>query len=105
MSGTAESMNKPKERSINISVCGRTYPLMVKLEDEATVNEAIKLIQDTITGYEKNYAIKDKQDLLAMSVLHFAVKSVSAKPLSVIDEDCMSKLATVSEKLDNYLAV
>ncbi len=61
--------------SIKVVVAGRTYPLTVNQGEETRVqkaagdiNKAIKLLQD-------NYAVKDMQDLLAMTALQLASKS------------------------------
>lgn len=61
--------------SIKVIVAGRTYPLTVSEGEEAKVlksaediNKAIKLLQD-------NYAVKDMQDLLAMTALQLATKA------------------------------
>jgi cell division protein ZapA len=61
--------------SIKVVVGGRTYPLTVQEGEEekvtkaaADINKAIKLLQD-------NYAVKDMQDLLAMTSLQLATKS------------------------------
>jgi cell division protein ZapA (FtsZ GTPase activity inhibitor) len=63
--------------SIKVIVAGRTYPLTVNEGEEAKVlkaaediNKAIKLLQD-------NYAVKDMQDLLAMTALQLATKPAS----------------------------
>ena len=60
--------------SIKVIVAGRTYPLTVSEGEEVKVlkaaediNKAIKLLQD-------NYAVKDMQDLLAMTALQLATK-------------------------------
>lgn len=61
--------------SIKVVVAGRTYPLTVNeneqekvLKSAEDINKAIKLLQD-------NYAVKDMQDLLAMTALQLASKS------------------------------
>ena len=61
--------------SIKVIVAGRTYPLTVSEGEETKVlkaaediNKAIKLLQD-------NYAVKDMQDLLAMTALQLATKT------------------------------
>jgi cell division protein ZapA len=65
--------------SIRVVVAGRTYPLTVNESEQEKVikaaediNKAIKLLQD-------NYAVKDMQDLLAMTALQLASKSESSK--------------------------
>ena len=61
------------EVSIIVSIAGRTYPLTVKQEDEQTVMNAAKLISDKVKEMEQNYAIRDRQDLLAMAALNLLV--------------------------------
>lgn len=65
--------------SLKVVVAGRTYPLTVaeheveKVQGAAQdINKAIKLLQD-------NYAVKDMQDLLAMTALQLAVKEGKSK--------------------------
>ena len=60
--------------SIEVKVAGRTYPLSIEESEKETVlnaaadiNKAIKLLKD-------NYAVKDMQDLLAMTSLQLATK-------------------------------
>lgn len=60
--------------SLKVVVAGRTYPLSVeeneveKVKKAASdINKAVKLLQD-------NYAVKDMQDLLAMTALQLGVK-------------------------------
>ena len=56
---------------INVELAQRTYRVNV-LESEKTVFEdASKMIDETIKGYEAKYAYKDKQDLLAMVLLQY----------------------------------
>jgi len=64
--------------SIEVKVAGRTYPLSIDesekemvLSAASDINKAIKLLQD-------NYAVKDMQDLLAMTSLQLATKKNSS---------------------------
>lgn len=67
-----------KESSINIKVgiAERIYPLSIKVEDEETVRLAAKTINDKIKEYLNRYAAKDKQDILAMIAITFAVDNI-----------------------------
>lgn len=67
-----------KESSINIKVgiAERIYPLSIKVEDEETVRLAAKTINDKIKDYLNRYAAKDKQDILAMIAITFAVDNI-----------------------------
>ena len=60
--------------SLKVVVAGRTYPLTLNegeqekvLKAADDINKAIKLLQDS-------YAVKDMQDLLAMTALQLATK-------------------------------
>jgi len=61
-----------EQLSIKVSIAGRIYPLTIERSEEENVRKAVKNINDKVTDYEKNFNIKDRQDLLAMSSLHFA---------------------------------
>jgi len=89
--------------SLKVVVAGRTYPLSVSESEEqkvlnaaADINKAIKLLQD-------NYAVKDMQDLLAMTALQLASKSDSdssgSTDTAVLD-DIEAKLKSLSEDLE-----
>jgi cell division protein ZapA (FtsZ GTPase activity inhibitor) len=58
------------EISLKILIAGRTYPLTIKQEDEASVLYAAKLINEKIKEFEQSYSVRDKQDLLAMCALN-----------------------------------
>lgn len=60
------------EISIKISISDRIYPLKVNMEEEEIVRRAAKIINERIKDYQENYAVRDKQDLLSMAVLHYA---------------------------------
>lgn len=57
------------ELSIKITIANRVYPLSIKAEEEERIRRTAKMINDRIRDYENDYAVKDKQDLLAMCAL------------------------------------
>ena len=60
---------------INIVIAGRTYPLSVNsTKEEEGMRKAAANINQLISKYEQNYAVSDKQDVLAMCALQFASK-------------------------------
>ena len=59
------------KQKIKLNIGNRIYPLNVNTEQEEVLRKAAKEINDMITKYEKSYAVKDKQDSLAMCVLEF----------------------------------
>ena len=60
---------------INLVIAGRTYPLSVSnTREEEGMRKAANKINELIARYEQNYAVSDKQDVLAMCALQFASK-------------------------------
>lgn len=60
---------------INVVIAGRSYPLSVNsTKEEEGMRKAANAINKLISMYEQNYAVSDKQDVLAMSALQFASK-------------------------------
>lgn len=87
--------------SIKINIADRVYPLKVNVEEEEIIRRAAKLINDRIKDYQENYAVKDKQDLLSMCVLHYATTSLKAEK-KVITED--TEVADKVYQLDRLLS-
>lgn len=61
--------------SIKVIVAGRTYPLTVVQGEEEKVYRAADDINKSIKLLQENYAVKDMQDLLAMTALQLSTKS------------------------------
>ena len=81
------------EISIKINIADRVYPLKVNMEEEEIIRRAAKLINDRIKEYQENYAVRDKQDLLSMCVLHYATSSLKAdKKVTVEDTELTEKV-------------
>ncbi len=66
-------------QKIKLSIADRVYPLSVPEGEEAILREAAKSINAMIEHFEKNYAVKDKQDVLAMCALQIAVQASKDK--------------------------
>ena len=60
--------------SLKIVIAGRTYPLTIKKEEETAIKNAAENINSNIKKLQGNYAVKDMQDLLAMTALQMAVQ-------------------------------
>ena len=86
--------------SIKINIADRIYPLRVSMEEEEVIRRAAKLINDRIKEFQESYAVRDKQDLLAMSVLHYATLSLKTEQ-QVTQED--AGIAAKIEQLDGLL--
>ncbi len=60
---------------INVIIAGRTYPLSINnTKEEEGMRKAANAINRLISKFEQNYAVSDKQDVLAMAALQFAAK-------------------------------
>lgn len=75
---------------IKISIADRVYPLTIDPKQEEGLRKAAKSIQDLAKKFEQSYAVRDKQDVLAMCALQFASKIEQAD----INENENTKLAT-----------
>ena len=59
---------------IKLTIANRVYPLTISPEQEASLRASAKKIEATIHQLEKNYAVRDKQDVLAMCSLQYAAQ-------------------------------
>ena len=66
---------------IKISIADRVYPLTVDTAQEEGLRSASKKIDAMIKQFEQSYAVRDKQDVLAMCALQFAAQ-VEQKQIS-----------------------
>lgn len=90
--------------SLKVVVAGRTYPLTVNSGEEAKVTKAAEDINKAIKMLQDNYAVKDMQDLLAMTALQLATKSTSNSVSAPVEPDYSeieSKLNTLSTEIDS----
>jgi cell division protein ZapA (FtsZ GTPase activity inhibitor) len=90
---------------INIVIAGRTYPLSVNnTKEEEGMRKAATAINNLISMYEQNYAVSDKQDVLAMSALQFASK-LEILSLDKIDtkEEEIEKLNELTNLVSSHL--
>ena len=85
---------------IKVTIAGRVYPINVKNENEEEgMRKAAKHINDLVTKFEKNYAVSDKQDVLAMCALQFA----SLIEINAINKD--QDIIEVTEKISKLGAL
>ncbi len=59
---------------IKISIADRIYPLTINPSQEEGLRLASKRIEEMIKKFEQSYAVRDKQDVLAMCALQFAAQ-------------------------------
>jgi len=88
---------------IKISIADRVYPLTVKMSQEEGMRSASKKIDVMIKQFEENYAVRDKQDVLAMCALQFASQVEQKHVGSSIDGKDFDRLKKINDLLFDYL--
>jgi cell division protein ZapA len=81
---------------IRLSIADRVYPLTVDMSQEEGLRSAAKKIDAMIKQFEESYAVRDKQDVLAMCALQFA---------SQLEQKSMENAAGGSETIEGLKAI
>jgi len=84
--------------SLKVNVAGRTYPLTVNEGEEQRVLKAAEEINKAIKMLQDSYAVKDMQDLLAMSSLQLATRQGNAPTAS--PSSAPADYSTIESELD-----
>lgn len=93
-----------KDLSIKVSIGNRVYPLSVQQSEEENIRLAAKEINEMLKEYEQNYAVKDKQDLLAMCALQMATQKLDLKKgAENIDGEIEEKLQNLEVLISNNI--
>lgn len=89
---------------IKISIADRVYPLTVETTQEEGLRSASRKIDAMIKQFEQNYAVRDKQDVLAMCALQFAAQVEQKKiDKNDLEESTKLKLQNLNDLLGDYL--
>jgi len=93
-----------KSLKIKLSIADRVYPLTIDPEQEEGLRKATKKIEEMIRRFEKSYAVRDKQDVLAMCALQFATQ-VEQKGIDKVNdqEHIEEKLEALNNLLQDHL--
>jgi cell division protein ZapA (FtsZ GTPase activity inhibitor) len=90
---------------IKLSIADRVYPLTVDFSQEEGLRSASKKIDTMIKQYEENYAVRDKQDVLAMCALQFAAQAEQKQNSNSIDgKETIERLTKINNLLEQYLS-
>lgn len=92
------------EISVKVTIANRIYPLKVTPAEEESIRKAAKLINDRMKVLEESYAVRDKQDLLAMCCLQMTSEVVGYKAENTKTTDTVeNKLIEIDRLLDHHL--
>ncbi len=90
---------------IKISIADRVYPLTIQPKQEEGLRKAAKKIDAMIKQFEQSYAVRDKQDVLAMCALQFAAQTEQKnieKSSEMIEAE--EKLKSLNDLIQQHLA-
>lgn len=90
---------------IKLSIADRVYPLTINPSQEEGLRLATKKIEEMIKRFEKSYAVRDKQDVLAMCALQFAAQ-VEQKQIDKTNDkqEMEDKLEALNHLLQEHLS-
>ena len=90
---------------IKLSIADRIYPLTINPSQEEGLRLATKKIEEMIKRFEKSYAVRDKQDVLAMCALQFAAQVEQKEIDKESDtEQVEEKLNALNQLLQEHLS-
>jgi cell division protein ZapA len=90
---------------IKLTIADRVYPLSVAPDQEEALRKSAKKIDAMIKQLEKSYAVRDKQDVLAMCALQYATQleqKSSTETQGVTIEH--QKINSLNEMIQNHMA-
>jgi cell division protein ZapA (FtsZ GTPase activity inhibitor) len=88
---------------IKLSIADRIYPLTVDMSQEEGLRSAAKKIEAMIKQFEENYAVRDKQDVLAMCALQFASQLEQKNSVVAVDTATVDRIEKLNELLGEAL--
>ena len=93
-----------ESRKINIVIGGRSYPVLVNPEEEVSLRNMEKEVNEKISEIQKKYDGIDKVDALSMTLLTYAFESIkqsksqeSPADMSDINEALNAAILELSE--------
>lgn len=90
---------------IKLSIADRVYPLTIQPDQEEGLRKAARKIEEMIKRFEQSYAVRDKQDVLAMCALQFAAQ-VEQKGIDNRNDqkEVEERLQALNQRLIDHLA-
>lgn len=91
-------------QKIKLKIGNRVYPLTTQPEQEEGLRNASKKIDVMIKHFEEKYAVKDKQDALAMCALQLATQSEQENISEAkINEEVGNRLETLNKSVNEII--
>ncbi len=91
---------------IKLSIADRVYPLTIDPSQEEGLRKAAKNIEQLAKKFEQNYAVRDKQDVLAMCALQFASK-IEQKGIEKVEDniELTERLKSLDQLINSKLSI
>ena len=106
-------MDEKDLKNITVLIAGRPYPLRVEEDNEDSIRQIAKEVNDKISDFQLNYNKKDKQDCLSMALLTYAVDLHKLKTgqsqanhhqtIKGGDDGALAAVSTKIQQLDQFL--
>ncbi|MDA9250360.1 cell division protein ZapA [Flavobacteriaceae bacterium] len=89
---------------IKLTLADRVYPMTITADQEASLRASAKKIDAMIKQLEENYAVRDKQDVLAMCALQYAAQLEKQSENKEVEGSDSIKINEFIELIDLHLA-
>ena len=89
---------------IKLTLADRVYPMTITADQEASLRASVKKIDAMIKQLEENYAVRDKQDVLAMCALQYAAQLEKQSENKEVEGSDSIKINEFIELIDLHLA-
>lgn len=88
---------------IKLKIADRVYPLTISSNQEASLRVSAGKIDSMMKQLENNYAVRDKQDVLAMCALQYAAQ-LEIKYQNNIESEPSEKVNELISLIDLHLS-
>ena len=89
---------------IKVKIADRIYPLTIRPDQEEALRLSVKKIDQMIKQLEESYAVRDKQDVLAMCSLQYATKFIQKNNFDDIqNKENLKKLSNINELIKEHI--
>ena len=88
---------------IKLTIADRVYPLTISPNQEVALRNSAKKIE-RIKQLEQNYAVRDKQDVLAMCALQYAARAEKNEVQPESGGDNVLKTQELIDLIDVHIA-
>lgn len=88
-----------------VIIAGRPYPVEILQGEEQILDNALKTVHSDLTGFKKAYGKSDSQDILAMTLLTYAMELQSNRSHSkdITIKSAIDKIDTIEKMIDQAL--